>query len=321
MKLFVLAGSMLAAMSVAGVAAQEYPTRPVRLIVPFAPGGSVDVVGRLVGQRLSESLGQAVVIDNRGGAGGVIGSEIASKSTPDGYTLLLSNNSTHGVNQAMNDRLPYDALRDFTHVSQLASAPHLLLTAGAFPAKSVRDLIELAKSRPGKIHFGSGGTGSQSHLSGELFANQAGIQLTHVPYKGSGPAGTALLSGEIQLLMSGVLGSTTHVQAGRLRALGIMGVKRSPLLPAVPTFGEQGIKNLEVGPWYGISGPARLPPAVVRRLHEHVVIMVRNAEFRDRVLAQGAEPVGGTPEEFTQVVRNELAKWARLVKEVGLRSK
>jgi len=321
MQVFVLAGAMLAAMSVSGVAAQEYPTRPVRLIVPFAPGGSVDAVGRLVGQRLTESLGQAVVIDNRGGAGGVIGSEIAARSTPDGYTLLLSNNSTHGVNQAMNDRLPYDALRDFTHVSQLASAPHLLLTAGAFPAKSVRDLIELAKGRPGKIHFGSGGTGSQSHLSGELFANQAGIQLTHVPYKGSGPAATALLSGEIQLLMSGVLGSTTHVQAGRLRALGIMGVKRSPLLSAVPTFGEQGIKNLEVGPWYGISGPARLLPVVVRRLHEHVVIMVRNAEFRDRVLAQGAEPVGGTPEEFTQVVRNELAKWARLVKEVGLRSK
>jgi len=321
MQVFVLAGAMLAAMSVSGVAAQEYPTRPIRLIVPFAPGGSVDAVGRLVGQRLTESLGQAVVIDNHGGAGGVIGSEIAARSTPDGYTLLLSNNSTHGVNQAMNDRLPYDALRDFTHVSQLASAPHLLLTAGAFPAKSVRDLIELAKAKSGQIHFGSGGTGSQSHLSGELFANQAGIQLTHVPYKGSGPAATALLSGEIQLLMSGVLGSTTHVQAGRLRALGIMGVKRSPLLPAVPTFGEQGIKNLEVGPWYGISGPARLPPAVVRRLHEHVVIMVRNAEFRDRVLAQGAEPVGGTPEEFTRVVRNELAKWARLVKEVGLRSK
>jgi tripartite-type tricarboxylate transporter receptor subunit TctC len=299
--------------------AQTYPTRPVRLLIPFAPGGSVDTIGRLVGQRLHEGLGQPVVIDNRAGAGGAIAAELTAKAVPDGYTLMLANNSTHGVNHAVTPELRYDPVRDFTLVSLVATAPHLLLVNATVPAKSVSELIEHAKARPGQLRFGSGGTASQTHLAGELFRYVAGIDIVHVPYKGTGPSYTALLSGEIQMLMSGVLGAMAHVQAGRLRALGISGSARSRLLPPVPTLAEQGIRNFEVGPWYAIAAPPRLPAAILTRLHAEVTAMARNDEFRSRLSGQGAEPVGSSPAELTNTVREEVSKWSRLAREIGLK--
>lgn len=299
-------------------AAQSYPARPVRLLIPFAPGGSVDTIGRLVGQRLHEGLGQPVVIDNRAGAGGAIAAELTANAVPDGYTLMLANNSTHGVNHAVTPGLRYDPVRDFTLVSLVATAPHLLLVNATVPAKSVAEFIELAKSKPGQLRFGSGGTASQTHLAGELFRFAAGIDITHVPYKGTGPSYTALLSGEIHMLMSGVLGAMAHVQAGRLRALGITGAARSKLLPPVPTLAEQGIRNFEVGPWYALAAPPRLPQSILTQLNAQVVAMARNEEFRSRLSGQGAEPVGSTPAELTRTVRDEVTKWNRLAREIGL---
>lgn len=311
---------LLGAADAGAAAAPGYPVKPIRLIVPFPPGGSVDAVGRLVGQKLQESVGQPVVIDNRAGAGGIVASELTARAAPDGYTLSIANNSTHGVNQALAPKLPYDAIRDFTPISQIAAAPHLLLTGTAVAANSVNELIALARAKPGQLNFGSAGTGSQTHLSGELFKFVTGIDIVHIPYKGTGPAYTALLTGEIQLLVSGTVGSLHHVRAGRLKALGITGRKRSHLVPHLPTLLEQGVTGFESGPWYALVGPAGVPHFIVARLHQQLVSILKTSDMREKFSAQGAEPVGGTPAELTETMKNELAKWARLVKEIGLRA-
>jgi tripartite-type tricarboxylate transporter receptor subunit TctC len=249
----------------------------------------------------------------------VVASETAARAAPDGYTLVMANNSSHGVNQALNPKVPYDTVKDFTAISLLASAPHLLVTPNAFPPKTVKELIALAKAKPGQINFGSAGVGSQTHLSGELFKFMTGTNLVHIPYSGTGPGFTALLGGEIQVMFASTPGSMPHVQAGRLKALGISGERRSQLLPNMPTLAEQGVSGFETGPWYALLGPAAMPKSIVVRLNEEAVKLARSANFKEKLLSQGAEPVGSTPEECARIIRNELAKWTKVVKEAGIR--
>ncbi|MBI3043427.1 MAG: tripartite tricarboxylate transporter substrate binding protein [Betaproteobacteria bacterium] len=299
--------------------AQSYPTRPIRLIAPFAPGGGVDLIARLLGAGLgrSDSLGQTVVVDNRAGAGGAIGAEIAARAEPDGYTLLLGNSTTHGVNQAYF-RLPYDSVRDFTPITLVASAPLVLATAGALPVKSVKEFIALAKARPGQLNYGSAGRGSVTHLTMELFKVVTGVNVVHIPYKGVGPAFTAMMTGEIQCIIVAVTASMSHVRAGRIKALGITGVRHSRLLPDVPTLAEQGVAGFDADYWYGLLGPARMPRRIVARLNQEALRIIGGAEFKQKMIAQGVEPTGSAPEEFEKIVRGEVAKWARLVKDAGI---
>ena len=301
------------------VSAQSYPSRSVRLIVSVAPGGGMDFVGRLVAARLSETMGQPVVVDNRVGAGNIVGTEIVARAAPDGYTLTMANNSSHGVEPALKSKLPYDVIKDFTPIVVIASAPQLMVIGNTLPAKSVKEFVALAKSKPGQLNFGSGGPATQTHLAGEMFMHVSGTRLTHVPYNGVGPAFTALLGAEIQLLFAPTTGAMAHIQAGRLRALGITGTKRSQLVPDIPTLSEQGISGFEAGAWYALLGPAHLPKSVVTRLNQEVVKMANTPEFKQRLITVGAEAVGSTPEACAQVIRDEIAKWTKLVKDTGIR--
>ena len=311
-------GLLLCMTALGNAFAQSYPVRPIRLIVPFAPGGGVDFVSRALAQRLSESLGQAVVVDNRAGAGGIVGAELAARATPDGYTLVMGNNSTHAVLPAVTPKIPYDSIRDFTPISLIAETQNLLVASSALPARSVKEFIELAKARPDHYNYGSAGKGSQTHLAGELFKHVTGVKLTHIPYKGAGPGYTALLAGEIHVMFGTMLGSLPHVQSGRLRALAITGEKRSQVLPAVATLLEQGAAGFEPGLWYALLGPRLMPAAISSQLHEHAVKAVRSAELRKVVVGQGSEPVGSTPAQCAAAIKTELDIWTKLVKEARL---
>ena len=302
-----------------GVHAQDYPSRPIRVILPFVPGGGVDFVGRLVSRKLSESTGQPVIVDNRAGAGGALGSELAAKAAPDGYTLTVNNNSTHGATPALYPKLPYDAVRDFTPISVIASSPHMLLVAAGLPVGSMKELIELARAKPGIYNYGSSGTGSQSHLSAELFKYVTGTNFVHVPYKGAGASFAAMLTGEIQLLFSAATGAMPHVRANRIKALAVTGTERSRFVPEVPTFAEQGVPRFEKSPWYALMGPAKLPATIVQRLHAEIVKAIADPEARKTLMSVGAEPVGSTPAECAAAVRDEIALWKQLVKDADIR--
>ena len=311
---------IVAASAASDVAAQTYPSRPIQLVVPFTPGGGVDFVARLLSVGFNQAFGVPVIVDNRAGAGGTLGADHVARAAPDGHTFVVGNNSTHGVNQAFTPGLPYDTVRSFTPISMVAAAPNMLLTGTLVPAKNLQEFIALAKTRPGQMNYGSSGTGSQNHLSGELFNYMAGTNITHVPFKGSiGPGLSALMAGEIQLFWASTTGATQHVATGRLRALAITGTRRSPAAPEVATFIEQGIKGFETGPWYAFLGPAGLSPAIVTRVHQEIVKIVATPDFRQKLAAQGAEPIGSTPTECLELVRDELAKWTRLVKETGMK--
>lgn len=303
----------------ANVVAQSYPNRPIRLIVPFAPGGGVDFIGRAFAQRLAQYLEQPVIIDNRGGAGGIVGGELAARAAPDGYTLIMGNNSTHAVLPAVTAKMPYDSIKDFTPISLIAGTQNLLVANTALPARTVKEFIELARARPGQFNYGSAGEGSQTHLAGELFRHVMDIKMTHIPYKGAGPGYVALLGGEIHVMFGTILGSLSQVQAGRLRALAITGEKRSQILPNVPTLLEQGVAGFEPGLWYALLGPAGMPRPVAARLHQEAVQVVQAPDFRKVLVAQGSEPVGGTPEECAATIKKELGIWTKLVREAGLR--
>ncbi len=297
---------------------QSYPTRPIQLVVAQSPGGGVNFIARLLGTRLAESLGQPVIVDNRPGAGGVVGTEYVARAAPDGYTLQIGNNSTHGVNQVFNSKLPYDTLRSFAPITLIAVNNLLLMVPGTLPVKSLKELVTLAKARPGELNYGSGGTGSFTHLTGELFKHITGTRMAHIPYKGTGPAFTALLNGEIQVLLASAAGSMHYVESGRLKALGITGSRRAESLPGVPTFSEQGIADL-TGNTYMLIGPAGLPSSVVARLNQETVKIVNTADFKKMLKGQEAEPVGSTPEECVGIIKNEIAKWSKFQKETGIR--
>jgi tripartite-type tricarboxylate transporter receptor subunit TctC len=315
-----LAVGIVAGLALAGSAkAQDYPSKPIRLVVPFAAGGATDVLARLVGERLTASLGQQVVVDNRPGAGGNIGSDLVARAEPDGYTILMGAVGTHAINPSLYPKMPYDPVKDFAPVTLVASVPNVLVVNPEVPANSVQELIDLAKAKPGELNFASSGNGTSIHLSGELFKAMTGTDIVHVPYKGSGPAVTDLLGGQVQMMFDNMPSSLPHVKAGKLRALGVTSAKRSPALPEVPTIAEAGVPGYDATSWFGILAPAGTPEPVVMRLQGAIVQALGEPEMRQRMADLGAEPVGDTPAEFGQFIAAELAKWAKVVNDAGVK--
>jgi tripartite-type tricarboxylate transporter receptor subunit TctC len=296
--------------------ARWVPDKPLRIVVPFAAGGSTDVTARLVAQALGERLGQTVVVDNRAGAGGNIGAEVVARAEPDGYTLLLATSSTNATNAALYKRLPFNPVKDFTPISQIAFVPNLLVVNPDLPVKSIAELVAYAKARPGALNYGSGGAGSSLHLAAAVFAARAGIEMVHVPYRGGAPVAADLLAGKIQLSFSPLVEVLQQVRAGKLRPLGVTTARRSALLPDVPAIGEV-IPGYEVALWNGIMGPAGLPAPVVARLAAELVAAIASPEMRAKLAEQGSEPVGSTPQDFAAFVAAEQPKWAELVRVSG----
>ena len=309
---------VLAACALVGLAgheapAQDYPAKPIRLIVPFPPGGGNDTIARLMGQKLAPTLGQQVLVDNRPGAAGAIGAELAAKAPPDGYTLFLAGVASHGINPNLRRKLPYDPVRDFNGVSLIASAPLLVVVHPSLPASSVKQLVALAKARPGAINYASNGTGGSSHLAGELFMMMTGTTMVHIPYKGLSLALTDLLSGQVQLMFSSAVAMLPQVKAGKLRAIAMTGAKRSQAIPDIPTVAEAGVSGYETGSWYGIVVPAKTPRPVIERLSREIATATRSAEISGRLVDEAVIPVGSTPDEFDAHIRNELARWAKVI--------
>ncbi|HKA44358.1 MAG TPA: tripartite tricarboxylate transporter substrate binding protein [Burkholderiales bacterium] len=306
-------GTVLAA----AASSQTYPVRAIRIIMPYSAGGAGDVQGRILAQRLSESLGQQVVIDNRPGAGSTIGAELAAKSSPDGYTLFWIAN-THFVAAAMQKKLAYDPLNDYTPVTQVTSAPNVLVIHPSLPPRTVKELIVLARARPGQLDYASSGNGSTQHLTGALFCKMAGIRMTHIPYRGSGPATSDLLGGQVMVSFPGIASMLPYIRAGRLRALGVSGTKRSAELPAVPTIAEAGVTGYELVAWNGIAAPRALPREIQMKLHGEVLRVLKNSEVQKSLRAVGQDPAWQeTPELFHEFLKVEAARWAKLVADSG----
>ena len=297
--------------------AQSFPAKPVRLVVPFPPGGPLDSVGRAIAQKLTEAWGQSVVVDNRPGAGGNIGADLVAKSAPDGYTVVMGALSTHAVNPSLYPTMPYNAARDFAPITLVAVTPNVLVVNPSLPVQSVKDLIAYAKANPGKLSFGSGSNGSAGHLAGELFKVDAGIEMVHIPYKGAAPAMQALLAGDTQLMFDNLANSMPQVKAGKLRALAVTTAQRSKLAPDLPTMAEAGVPGFDISTWFGLLAPAGTPPDVVAKWNADTVKILSAPEMRERMTAQGAEAAPTTPAEFAQFIARELAKYARIVKVSG----
>jgi tripartite-type tricarboxylate transporter receptor subunit TctC len=295
-----------------------YPARPVRLIVPFGPAGSADALARTLQPSLSEALGQPVVIDNRPGASSTIGTEMAARAAPDGYTLVMIT-TTHTVNPSLLAKLPYDSVKDFSPVSLVVSQPNILVVHPSVPVKSVKELVALAKAKPNSLNFASGGNGSSPHLSGELFKLVAAIEITHIPYKGSGPGVTDLLGGHVQMMFAGPLALEQHIKSGRLRALAVADRRRSTVVPDIPTMTEAGFPGVETGTWYGILAPARTPPAIVTSLQRTIARTVQMPDLKSRIVNQGVDIVASSPDDFHKFIIAEIAKWSRVVQKAGVR--
>ena len=302
----------------ASVQGQAYPTRPVRLVVGFTPGGGVDINARLLAAKLSELLGQQVIVDNRPGAGTNIANELVAKSAPDGYTLSV-NSPAVAINMALYKNLPYDTLRDFVAVSIFSESPNILVVNSSSPAKSMSELIALARAKPGVLNYSSAGTGTTQHLAGELLKLRTATNIVHVPYKGSAPSLTALIAGDVDMSFANVPAILQHVKSGRLRPLASTGTRRSELMPDVPTMQEVGLTGVEMTVWYGVLAPAATPRDIVNTLSEAIVKAARSPDIRQRLLDQGAEPVGSTPAEFDKILHEEVAKWAEVIRASGIR--
>ena len=309
----------LLALFVAPSAAQTYPDRPLRLIVPYAPGGGTDLTSRLIARRLTENFRQQVIVDNRAGGAGNIGCEIAARSAPDGYTLLTAGIS-FSINVSIFARLNYDPVRDFDPVSLVATVPLIVVVNPAVPATSIRELIALAKAKPGTLNYASGGTGTANHIAGELFKYMTGTDIVHVPYKGGGPALADVIGGQVQLLFNTMTSTVGFMNSGKLRALAVTGAKRSPGVPNLPTVAEAGVPGFDVGAWFGIVVPRGTPRPLVNKLNGEIVRITRQPEAREQFAAQGAEAVGSTPEEFGRHLRTEIDKWAKVAKAAGMRA-
>lgn len=294
-----------------------YPVRPVRLIVAVPPGGAADFTARIAAQKLTEALAQNLVVENRGGAGGTIASDIASKATPDGYTLLWSSVTTHGVGPALYTKLPYDAIRDFTHIGLAASLPMIMVVHASVPAGSVKELVAMAKAKPNSLHFASSSSGSLPHLVGELFQTVTGAPIVHVPYKGSGPAVVDLAGGNVQIMFDAPPSLYGQIKAGRLKVLASVYSKRSALFPEAPTLAELGYPRLEGVIWYGVSGPAGIPGGVVKRISAELHKLLATADVRERYAQQGAIPTPMTPQQYTAFIKSEIAKWGPVVQSSG----
>ena len=294
-----------------------YPSRPVRIIVPFSPGGGADTLARTLQPGLTATLAQPIVLDNRGGASSIIGTDLAAHAAPDGYTILLIT-TTYAVNPGLMKKLPFDPLKDFSAITLAVTQPNILVVHPAVPAKTVKELVALGKSKTANLTYASGGSGSSPHLGGELLQMVAGVPLTHVPYKGSGPGVTAVLGGQVTMMFVGPLAIEAHVRSGKLRALAVADKKRSPVLPEIPTVGEAGFPGVESGTWYGFLAPAGTPHATIDAFRSAVVATMAVPDMKTRLLAQGVDIVGSTPREFDQMLREEIAKWTKLVRSAGI---
>ncbi|MGH8616234.1 MAG: Bug family tripartite tricarboxylate transporter substrate binding protein [Burkholderiales bacterium] len=300
--------------------AQDYPTKPIRIIVQFTPGSSTDIMARLVGQKMGEQWKQQVIIDNRPGAGGVVGTEVARNATPDGYTLVMAVSSAFGINPTLYAKLPYDAVRDFAPISNLGLTPQVLVVSPATPYKTVKEFVAAAKEKPGQISYASLGAGSTSHLSTEMFASAAGIKLNHVPFKGSAEANTAVIGGQIPAMFDAIPAVRPHILSGRLRGLGIATLARSPYLPDLPTIAESGYPKFEAVGWIGIAAPAGTPPAILDKLNAEMVRILNQADVKERLAALAFTPVPGTRAEFAAYIKSEIAKWGQAVKDSGAKA-
>jgi tripartite-type tricarboxylate transporter receptor subunit TctC len=311
--------AIVAAAFTTAALAQPYPSKPVKLVAPSTPGDAPDVIARLVADKLSSSLGQQVVVENRPGAGGVVGSDYVAKAAPDGYTLIMGNAGSHGINAAVYAKLPYDIQRDFAPVSQVAVAPNVMVINPSVPASSVAEFIAYAKANPGKLSYASGGNGSSAHMSMELFKSMSGIDIQHVPYKGSSPALTDVVSGQVVAFIGNMPPTVPLIKAGKLRALAVTTRSRSALMPELPTIAEAGLPGFETVAWFGVLAPAGTPPDIVNKLSAEIAKIARSPEIRDKLVAMGAEPVGSTPEEFKAVIDRDIAKWKPLAQKVGIK--
>jgi tripartite-type tricarboxylate transporter receptor subunit TctC len=299
---------------------QLYPSKPIRFVVPYPAGGPLDTVARLLGQKVSESTRQPVIVDNKPGAGGNIGADAVAKAPPDGYTILMGAVATHAINPTLYASMPYDAIRDFAPVTQVASTSNVLVVNPAVPASSVREFIAYAKANPGKLNFGSGSTGSAGHLAGELFKTMAGVDMIHVSYKGAAPAMTDLIGGQIQLMFDNLASSLAQVRAGKVRALAVTTAKRSVLAPDLPTIAESGLPGFDISTWFGIFVPAGTPRDVIERLHAEFAKALAMPDIREKMLTLGAEPVASRPEEFAAYIHAEADKYARVIKASGAKA-
>lgn len=320
-KIRYLTASTLIACGVAGNAfaqtAANYPAKPVRFIAPFPPGGSTDLLARLVAQKLTEAWGQQVVVENRGGAAGTIGVELASRAAPDGYTIVMGHVGTFGVNPTLYPKLPYDAIRDFAPITVLATVPNGMAVHPSLPVKTARDFVALAKARPGELLYASGGSGSASHLAGEYLKLLTKINMVHVPYKGTAPAMTSMISGETTMTITGMVALGPHIKSGRLKLLGVATMKRLPILPEVPTLNESGVPGYDANQWYGVLTQAAVPRDIVAKQHADIVKVMARADVKERLAADGAQPVANTPEQFAAHIKAEIARWAPVVKASG----
>ncbi len=300
--------------------AQNFPSKPIRFVVPYAPGGSTDIVARILAQKLSDAMGQQVVVDNRPGAGGSIGADVVAKSPPDGYTMVTAVTGTMAINQFLYRKLPFDPDKDFAPVTQVGSLPLILVVHPSLPAKNVREFIAMAKAKPGQLNYGSSGVGTATHMTTELFKSMAGVDLVHIPYKGSGQVMGDVIGGQLALIFDQIVSSLPHVQGGKLRMLAITSAKRFPSLPDLPTIAESGVPGYESISWAGVAVPAGTPKEIIARLHAEIVKVLAAPDIRERFLRDGIETIGSTPEQFTEHIRRERIKWAKVVKDSGAKA-
>jgi|KBSMisStandDraft_5_1062788.scaffolds.fasta_scaffold24251_4 tripartite-type tricarboxylate transporter receptor subunit TctC len=303
--------------TISDACAQSYPTKPIRMIVTFPAGSGADIVARTIGQKMAESLAQQIVIDNRAGAGGIIGSDLAAKAAPDGYTIVMVS-SAHTINASMYSKLPYDPARDFAPITMLASTPYLLVAHPSLPVRNVAELIALAKSKPGQINYASGGIGVGSHLAGELFKTMAGVDIVNVPYKGAPQATADVVGGQVQLSLSTMPTALPLVRAGKLRAIAVTSLNRVPATPEVPSVAET-VPGFDVRTWQGLLAPLRTPPSIIAKLRDHAIKALNANEVTERLSAQGYQTVGNTPDEFSQIIKAEIARWISVVKTAGIK--
>jgi tripartite-type tricarboxylate transporter receptor subunit TctC len=314
-----LACGLCVSMMMATAWSQTYPAKPVRIIVPFAPAGSTDITARIVAQKLTDAWRQQVIVDNRAGAGGNIGAEAVARSAPDGYTLLLATTGVMAINHRLYRNLSYDALRDFAPVTQIGALPLILIVHPSLPAKSVKDLVAMGKAKPGALSYASSGVGSATHMTSELFRMMAGVDIVHIPYKGSGQAMVDLISGQVGLAFDQITSSLPHVESGKLRALAVTSAKRFASVPQLPTVAEAGVRGYESVSWNGIAAPAGTPREVISRVQEQVARALQSADIKERFFKDGIEGVGSTPEQFERHIRSERAKWEKVVDSAGIK--
>ncbi|MEO7728939.1 MAG: tripartite tricarboxylate transporter substrate binding protein [Burkholderiales bacterium] len=324
MRIAILAGCIIASTAVCAQtgstgSGQAYPVRTVRIVVPYAPGGNTDFTARVIATKLTDVFGQQVVVENRAGGATNIGSDLVAKASPDGYTILMGG-ASNAINMSLYQKLPYDTLRDFAPVILCVKGANVLAVHPSVPAKNVKELIALAKTRPGKLNYASSGLGSSNQMAGELFKLMAGVNIVHVPYKGNSPALTDTIGGQVEMIFSGVPLLVPHIEAGRIRAIGIGSLKRFPALPQVPTIDESGLKGYEATTWFGLLAPVKVPKEIVARLNVEVGKILASKEVSERFMSEGIEPMGGSPESFAGFIRDEIAKYAKVIKAAGLKA-